>query len=126
MPQSCNCCSDQVRCDDCYRWHPKTSSTRCQGAAGGVDKDGGIIPADTCLSYLCDGCEVRCWGCNLVTCEQHRTEIKDSDGERGHVQCDRCSLDIANSAVLDLAEALETMPAQFAAAVQGIVAEVRL
>ncbi len=107
MPQSCNCCSDQVRCDDCYHWNLKTSSTRCQGA----------VP-DLCASYLCDGCEVKCWGCNLVVCEQHCSKVD------GHVQCDRCSLEIANSAVLDLAEALESMPAQFQAAVLELMVEV--
>lgn len=119
MPQSCTCCADdQVRCDDCYHWHPKTSSYRCQGAAGGVDTAGKIIPADTCLSYLCDGCEIKCWGCNLVVCEQHRTTVE------GHVQCDVCSLAIAASAVEDLGEALEAFPVAFQDAVRAIVAEV--
>lgn len=117
--QTCTCCSDdQVQCSECFGWHAKTSSSRCQGAAGGVDKQGRYIQADTCTSYACDGCEVRCWGCNLPVCSEHAQQVDK------HVQCETCSMAIACSAVVDLAAALESIPAQFADAVRAIVQEV--
>ncbi len=104
--QQCKCCSDSVKCASCDGWNDKRSSVRCQGA----------VP-DLCASYLCDGCDTRCWGCNLPVCEEHLTRVG------GHVQCNCCSLAIASSAVLDLAEALESIPEQFQQAVAKIAAE---
>ncbi len=104
--QQCKCCSpNAVKCASCDGWNDTHASSRCQGA----------VP-DLCGSYLCDGCDTRCWGCNLPVCEEHATRID------GHVQCECCSLAIATSAVLDMAEALETMPEKFQAAVAKIVA----
>ncbi len=62
-----------VECAACGATCDVRGASRCQGA----------VP-DLCGSYLCEICEVRCWGCNLPVCEEHR-QIVD-----GHVSCDEC------------------------------------
>ncbi len=79
---------DDVQCVACNQYHPRTASSCCQGA----------VP-DNCASYLCEACEVKCWGCNLPVCEEHRQVIE------GHVSCDDCRRAILIEAITELAAA---------------------
>lgn len=99
--------TEYVTCSGCNATCAKLGATRCQGA----------VP-DLCGSYVCELCETRCWGCNLVVCQEHAKRID------GHVQCDECTAGISARKVRDLVEALEAFPVSFQERVAAIVLEV--
>lgn len=92
---------DDVKCVACNCHVSKWSAWRCEGAAGGVDSKGVIIPADMCCSMQCDDCLVKCFACNLPVCADHRNKI---DGE---TLCQTCQVSQAAASVLEVSLAME-------------------
>lgn len=100
-PLACVPHIDDVRCSQCGDHVSKSSAFICQGAAGGVEANGAIIPADMCCSMMCDACVKKCEHCGLPTCEEHRGQVN------GELLCETCRMDLASAAVLALSLALE-------------------
>lgn len=92
---------DDVKCAACNRHVSKWSAFRCQGAAGGVEANGAVIPADMCCSMMCEDCLKKCAHCGLPVCEEHRGKID------GDLLCESCRVDLASAAALELAAAME-------------------
>lgn len=92
---------DDVKCAACNAHVSKWTADRCQGAAGGVEKSGAIIPADMCCSMMCESCVKRCAHCNMPTCEEHLGKIN------GEMVCELCRVNLACAAALEVALLIE-------------------